>query len=218
MDDALQLRPRIAAVLVLDDWFCHLSHSDFPLGFSPIDFAPVPLIVGNPHYRWNFAREFFLYCGTRHFAPRARSSRGSAFVFRSHAQTAVIVRGESNTRRVFCDRLKLERGYNRVHSRYPVERGRVVPEPHRLHQGAARRGGRGSRAARTYRDRPLSRGDLISCDAAPGIFRPCRCGCDTLEVIPRVGPHCAQLRCLECGRGGRWLSREHFMPEGANAM
>jgi hypothetical protein len=47
-------------------------------------------------------------------------------------------------------------------------------------------------------------GDLISCDAATGDFRPC--GCDKLEIMPGVSPHCAQLRRAECGH----TSANHF--------
>jgi hypothetical protein len=173
--------------------------------------------VGNPHYRWNFGANFPLLRNSP-FYSRVRVVLAVAPSYSVHVRGQQWQCAVNPTRdRVFFDQLKLERGYSRVHSRYPLKRGRVVPEPHRLHKGAARQGvPAGSRPARIYRDRPLRTGDLISCDAATGIFQPCRCGCDMLEVIG-VGPHCAQLRCVECGRGGQWLSREHFMPEAANS-
>jgi hypothetical protein len=36
---------------------------------------------------------------------------------------------------------------------------------------------------------------------------PCQCGCDEFILEGGQGPHAAHLRCAECGRGGRWMSR-----------
>jgi hypothetical protein len=58
--------------------------------------------------------------------------------------------------------------------------------------------------------KPLAMEEIIICDAANGLFRPCGCGGILFTVSPGVGPHVAQLICDACDRGGRWLSRGHF--------
>ena len=58
--------------------------------------------------------------------------------------------------------------------------------------------------------RPLQMGEQLVCDQPNGLFRSCGCGGLLFTVSPGVGPHCAQLVCDGCGRGGRWLSRGHF--------
>jgi hypothetical protein len=36
--------------------------------------------------------------------------------------------------------------------------------------------------------------------------RPCPyCGSTLFKIEPPKGPHSYHLRCMECGRGGRWL-------------
>jgi hypothetical protein len=49
--------------------------------------------------------------------------------------------------------------------------------------------------------------DQVECREPAGLFRTCRCGSTDFIVMPGVGPHAAQLRCNECGSGGRWLGR-----------
>jgi hypothetical protein len=58
--------------------------------------------------------------------------------------------------------------------------------------------------------RPLAMDECLICDAPNGLFRPCPCGGILFTVSPGVGPHCAQLICDACDRGGRWLSRQYF--------
>ncbi len=53
--------------------------------------------------------------------------------------------------------------------------------------------------------------EALICDQPSGVFRACGCGGILFTVMPGVGPHAAQLVCDACGRGGRWLSRKHFM-------
>jgi hypothetical protein len=64
--------------------------------------------------------------------------------------------------------------------------------------------------ARRPGGRPLAMDDILICDTATGLFRPCGCGGILFTVMPGVGPHVAQLVCNACRRGGRWLSRAHF--------
>ena len=58
--------------------------------------------------------------------------------------------------------------------------------------------------------RPLQMDEKLTCNHPTGVFRACGCGGITFTVSPGIGPHCAQLVCDDCGRGGRWLSRAHF--------
>jgi hypothetical protein len=63
---------------------------------------------------------------------------------------------------------------------------------------------------RTWRDLPLVMSETIVCDAPSGVFRACKCGCDTFEVMAGVGPYVAQLRRTSCsgaadGSGGNTL-------------
>jgi hypothetical protein len=58
--------------------------------------------------------------------------------------------------------------------------------------------------------RPLAMDECLICDQPNGTFRPCGCGGILFTVMPGVGPHCAQLICDACDRGGRWLSHAHF--------
>jgi hypothetical protein len=58
--------------------------------------------------------------------------------------------------------------------------------------------------------RPLAMDDRLICDAPNGLFRPCGCGGILFTVAQGIGPHCAQLICDACHRGGRWLGRGHF--------
>lgn len=40
---------------------------------------------------------------------------------------------------------------------------------------------------------------------------PCpRCGSERFVVEEGKGPHARHLRCVECGRGGMWLSGTEF--------
>jgi hypothetical protein len=64
--------------------------------------------------------------------------------------------------------------------------------------------------ARRPDGRPLHMDEEILCDAAAGVFRPCKCSGIVFIVCEGVGPHVAQLVCRSCRRGGRWLSRAHF--------
>jgi hypothetical protein len=57
---------------------------------------------------------------------------------------------------------------------------------------------------------PLQMGEHIICDEVEGLFRRCRCGSKRFIVIEGSGPHAAQLRCDDCGSGGRWLGKTHF--------
>jgi hypothetical protein len=57
----------------------------------------------------------------------------------------------------------------------------------------------------------LAIGDHVVCDAKRGAFRPCIwCGSNTFTVALGKGPHVAQLRCDECGCGGRWLKLRYL--------
>jgi hypothetical protein len=59
-------------------------------------------------------------------------------------------------------------------------------------------------------------GDVIDCTVIEHpLWRPCRgCGGSRFEIAPGVGAHPAQLVCVSCQRGGRWLRREHFLAVG----
>jgi hypothetical protein len=72
----------------------------------------------------------------------------------------------------------------------------------------------GRRRARPHSER-LAMGDVISCSLGDHpLWSRCRCGGDRFEIAPGVGAHPAQLVCVSCKRGGRWLRREHFAPGG----
>jgi hypothetical protein len=39
----------------------------------------------------------------------------------------------------------------------------------------------------------------------------CRyCGCDLAIVCKGKGPHAALLRCYDCGKAGRWMSKVEY--------
>jgi len=50
-------------------------------------------------------------------------------------------------------------------------------------------------------------GDQVTCNAADGVFRPCRCGSTSATVREGKGPHAGRIQCNDCGRRSRWLSR-----------
>jgi hypothetical protein len=60
----------------------------------------------------------------------------------------------------------------------------------------------------------LRLGDRVECRGQKGLFRSCRCGSNSFTVMSGAGPHAAQLRCDECGCGGRWVGRFHMEPQG----
>ena len=40
---------------------------------------------------------------------------------------------------------------------------------------------------------------------------PCRyCGCRNYQVEPGKAMHCGQLRCVQCRRFGKWLSKREW--------
>jgi hypothetical protein len=39
---------------------------------------------------------------------------------------------------------------------------------------------------------------------------PCPCGSSQFIVEKGSGPHAAHLRCADCARRGRWMSREDY--------
>jgi hypothetical protein len=90
-----------------------------------------------------------------------------------------------------------------------AEKGLQLPLP--MEQPIRRpRPPRASNKARRPDGRPLQMDERLVCDQPAGVFRACGCGGILFTVMPGVGPHVAQLTCDACGRGGRWLSRQHF--------
>jgi hypothetical protein len=53
-------------------------------------------------------------------------------------------------------------------------------------------------------------GDHVSCTSRFGAFRSCDCGSTKFTVELGRGPHATLLRCEQCGRGNRWLSRVYL--------
>jgi len=89
-----------------------------------------------------------------------------------------------------------------------VERGLQLPLPSK--QPVQRPLTPATNKPRRPGGRPLAMDDILICDTATGLFRPCSCGGIMFTVCAGVGPHVAQLVCDACSRGGRWLSRGHF--------
>jgi hypothetical protein len=57
----------------------------------------------------------------------------------------------------------------------------------------------------------LRMGDRLACSARFGVFRPCdACGSAAFVVEAGRGPHAGLLRCEQCGRANRWLSRNYL--------
>jgi hypothetical protein len=91
-----------------------------------------------------------------------------------------------------------------------VEAGLQLPLPSRQPPDRRRRPPATTNKARRPGGKPLAMDDRLICDAPNGLFRPCSCGSVLFVVMPGIGPHCAQLTCNACSRGGRWLSRGYF--------
>ena len=53
-------------------------------------------------------------------------------------------------------------------------------------------------------------GDHVNCAGRFGAFRSRDCGSTKFTVEPGRGTHAALLRCKQCGRGNRWLSRVYL--------
>jgi hypothetical protein len=65
-------------------------------------------------------------------------------------------------------------------------------------------------AVRHPRAGKLRIGDIVECTDREWVFRRCSCGSTRFTVKPGAGPHVAQLRCVACNVGGRWLSRQYM--------